>query len=75
MEESTSDDARWEQIMSAQREAVDNLVLLPHLTNREDSSPRRASERTVRFAKALAFEDTWNGISQARIKQQNRKAA
>ena len=74
MEETTSDDARWEQILSAQGEA-DNLVLLPKLTNREDSSPRQASERTVRFAEALAFEDTWAGINHARIKQQQRKAA
>ena len=75
MEESTSDDARWEQILSAQGEAADNLVLLPKLRNREDSSPRQASERTVRFAEALAFEDTWAGINQARLKQQQRKAA
>ena len=74
MEETTSDDARWEQILSVQGEA-DNLVLLPKLTNREDSSPRQASERTVRFAEALAFEDTWAGINHARIKQQQRKAA
>jgi hypothetical protein len=73
VEETTSDDARWEQILSAQGE--DNLVLLPKLTNREDSSPRQASERTVRFAEALAFEDTWAGINQARLKQQQRKAA
>ncbi len=80
MEESThasDDDARWEQIMSVQGEAPDNLVLLPELTNREDSSPRRPSPRTVRFAEALAFEDTWAGINHARTKrqQQHRRAA
>ena len=74
MEESTSDDARWEQIMSAQGEPADNLVLLPKLRNR-DLTPREASEKTVRFAEALAFEDTWAGINQARLKQQQRKAA
>ena len=74
MEESTSDDARWEQIMSAQGEPADNLVLLPKLRNR-DLTPREASEKTVRFAEALAFEDTWVGINQARVKQQQRKAA
>ncbi len=76
MEESTpaSDDARWEQIMSVQGEELDNLVLLPELTNR-DSTPRQASERTVRFAEALAFEDTWAGIANARQKRQQRRAA
>ena len=74
MEESTSDDARWEQILSAQGDVADNIVQLPKLRNR-DLTPRQASEKTVRFAEALAFEDTWAGINQARLKQQQRKAA
>lgn len=77
MEKSTSpsDDARWEQIMAVQGETADNLVLLPELTNRDDSAPRHPSERAVRFAEALAFEDTWAGINRARQKRQQRRAA
>jgi len=72
VEESTSDDSRWEQIMEVQE---DNLVLLPDLVNREDSTPRQPSERTVRFAEALVFEDAWTGITEARNKDQRRRAA
>jgi hypothetical protein len=76
MEATPSDDSRWQEIMALRGARDDNLVILPHLTNRDDLTPREASPKTVRFAEALAFEDHWSGITDAkRRQQQNRRAA
>ena len=74
MEATPSDDSRWQEIMSVAGND-DNLVILPHLVNRDDQSPRQASPKTVRFAEALAFEDHWSGITDAKRRNQNRRAA
>lgn len=71
MERSESNDSRWQQVMAAQSEFEQSMVTLPELFDR-DYKPRRASERTVRFAQALAFDVGWSGISEARARRQAR---
>lgn len=56
------------------QEEQDNLVVLPNLTNR-DRSPRKASPKTVRFAEALAFDDAWQRITDAKSKYGQHKRA
>lgn len=62
--ESTSDNDRWAQLMELQ-DSVDSAAI-PLLVSRRDGKPRKASDKTVRFAEALAFRDGWSGISNAR---------
>jgi hypothetical protein len=41
-------------------------VLLPALRSRAGEAAREPSQRTVRFAEALAVSPSWAGISEAR---------
>lgn len=71
MESTHSSDSRWAQVLAVQSEFQGPRVTLPKLIGR-DRKPREASERTVRFAEALAFEVAWSGISDARARRSAR---
>ncbi len=68
MESRSASDARWQQLMAAQGELEQTMITLPELLDR-DFKPRKVSERTVRFAQALAFDVGWSGISDARARR------
>lgn len=72
MEGTPADDSRWHEIMAIQGER-DNLVVLPQLVNR-DQTPREASAKAVRFAEALAFDDAWQRITDAKSSYYKRAA-
>lgn len=74
MQSSPSSDDRWQQVVSLHTEFEDNVVALPRLDGR-DSEPRRPSPRAVEFAQALAFDDAWSGITEARERRARRRAA
>jgi hypothetical protein len=68
MERGQSSDRLWRQVMAAQSELEQSMITLPELLDR-DFKPRKVSERTVRFAQALAFDVGWSGISEARARR------
>lgn len=68
MESTHTSDSRWAQVLAVQNEFDQSMITLPELVDR-DFKPRQASERTVRFAEALAFDVAWSGISEARARR------
>jgi hypothetical protein len=68
MERTNSYNLRWEQLLAVRREFDRPVVTLPRLIDR-DFRPREISERTMRFAEALALDVGWSGISDARARR------
>ena len=64
MREELSDE-RWQQLAGLQ-EGLESEAVLPMRISSIDGSQVEASPRAVRLAEALAFNDGWSGISDAR---------
>lgn len=64
MHESSND--RWQALMDLHEELDHGEAVLPTRISAIDGSRREASPEAVRFARALAFNAGWSGISEAR---------
>jgi len=71
MESTHSSDSRWAQVLAVQSELEQSMITLPKLIGR-DRKPREASPRTVSFARALALDVGWSGITDARQRRAGR---
>lgn len=65
MREELSDD-RWRQLAGLQEGMEESDTVLPMRISAIDGSQVEASPRAVMLAEALAFNDGWSGISDAR---------
>lgn len=61
-----SDAARWSELSAVHEDIAAPPVLLPDQVSRIDGRPREASRQARSLAEALAFEDGWNRITDAR---------
>jgi hypothetical protein len=65
MREELSDE-RWEQFAGLQEDLKHDGTVLPMRISSIDGSQVEASPRALMLAEALAFDDGWSGISNAR---------
>ncbi|MCB0864195.1 MAG: hypothetical protein KDB58_00640 [Solirubrobacterales bacterium] len=65
MREELSDE-RWQQFAGLQEGLEESDAVLPIRISSIDGSQVQASPRAVMLAEALAFNDGWSGISDAR---------
>ncbi len=59
-------DQRWQQFAGLQEGLEESDAVLPMRISSIDGSRVEASPRAVMLAEALAFNDGWSGISDAR---------
>lgn len=69
MHESSND--RWQALMDLHEELDHGEAVLPTRISAIDGSRREASPEAVRFARALAFNAGWSGISEARRRRRH----
>lgn len=74
MREELSDE-RWRQLAGLQEGLEEGETVLPMRISSIDGSPVQASPRAVMLAQALAFNDGWSGISDARRRHPSDLAA
>ena len=65
MREELSDE-RWRQLAGLQENLDESDTVLPMRISSIDGSRVEASPRAVKLAQALAFNDGWSGIENAR---------
>jgi hypothetical protein len=56
----------WEGLVALRDEFDREAVAIPQLRSRIDGKPRDPAAKTVRLAEALAFDASWNRITDAR---------